>query len=226
MAAYHKLSKLGPELRARIWEKTNGICWYCSTQTNPWRDFCIDHVENHGSNNDENLVPCCRKCNTAKRDKNVEKFREKFKEKFKHDFWAEEDGQIPTWEHIETSKMYSDLTKYLDDNFDNIRWGAPYKNDLIMLTLFFLAYNPAEAVPALDIQVLASQTHQSKTLILSHIFRLIQDNILHLQFLNKCIVYSLEIDTCMADVRREAFYLKYREKLKISNKHPYFKETL
>jgi len=74
---YNKLSK--SNLRGNIWEKTGGICWYCGIQTNPWRNFCIDHVipiSSGGDEGDNNLVPCCSKCNSRKRDGNIERLRE------------------------------------------------------------------------------------------------------------------------------------------------------
>ena len=62
-------------LRAVIWAKTNGRCWYCGKDTNPFRDFSIDHLE-PGENDDfDNLVPCCRYCNCAKSNKNLREFR-------------------------------------------------------------------------------------------------------------------------------------------------------
>ena len=59
------------ELRAEIWDKTNGRCSYCSLQTNPFRDFHIDHVvpfSQGGSLNVDNLVPSCATCNISKHD--------------------------------------------------------------------------------------------------------------------------------------------------------------
>jgi len=32
------------KVRAVVWAKTDGSCWYCGKQTNPWIDFCIDHI--------------------------------------------------------------------------------------------------------------------------------------------------------------------------------------
>jgi hypothetical protein len=57
------------KLRAIIWNKTGGKCWYCNRQTNPWTDFCIDHVvpiSSGGTDDLDNLVPCCRPCNASK----------------------------------------------------------------------------------------------------------------------------------------------------------------
>src|SRR4051812_3122701 len=50
-----------PEIRAAVWDKTGGRCWYCGLLTNPWRTFCIDHViarARGGSDDLTNLVPC------------------------------------------------------------------------------------------------------------------------------------------------------------------------
>ena len=66
---YTSHPKISPDIRAQVWDKTGGKCFYCHTQTNPWRDYCIDHVNpisKAGTNDLENLVPCCRSCNTIK----------------------------------------------------------------------------------------------------------------------------------------------------------------
>ena len=60
--------------RAVVWEKTNGRCWYCGKQTNPWRDFCIDHVID-GLDTIENVVPCCSTCNRRKSNKGLDYLR-------------------------------------------------------------------------------------------------------------------------------------------------------
>lgn len=67
-----------PLVRAAIWAKTDGKCWYCGKQCNPFLDFSIDHVapKNSGGNEDfDNLVPCCRRCNARKRHRTVEELR-------------------------------------------------------------------------------------------------------------------------------------------------------
>lgn len=64
--------------RRTVWAKTDGKCWYCGIQTNPWGDFCIDHLQPlslRGSDELENLVPCCSSCNNRKKNRAVEQFR-------------------------------------------------------------------------------------------------------------------------------------------------------
>jgi 5-methylcytosine-specific restriction protein A len=66
------------DTRAIVWAKTDGHCWYCGSRTNPFDDFCIDHVRSvatGGSDDLDNLVPCCRRCNSDKRAMAVETFR-------------------------------------------------------------------------------------------------------------------------------------------------------
>jgi hypothetical protein len=66
-------------LRADVWDKTGGKCWYCGRQTNPWRDFSIDHFLpscNGGSDDLTNLVPCCRSCNNRKQGRPAQRLRE------------------------------------------------------------------------------------------------------------------------------------------------------
>lgn len=55
--------------RAAVWDKTAGACHYCGRQTNPFRDFEIDHViplSAGGTDDLDNLVGCCPECNRQK----------------------------------------------------------------------------------------------------------------------------------------------------------------
>ena len=67
-----------PDMRADVWDKTGGRCWYCGVQTNPWRDFCVDHFlakAAGGADTLDNLVPCCRTCNMRKGPRGIEALR-------------------------------------------------------------------------------------------------------------------------------------------------------
>lgn len=66
------------DIRDTVWAKSNGICWYCGEMLKPFSTFTIDHVTPvaaGGSNHIDNLVPCCSRCNSKKRDRHVEVFR-------------------------------------------------------------------------------------------------------------------------------------------------------
>jgi 5-methylcytosine-specific restriction endonuclease McrA len=59
-----------------VFDKTDGRCWYCGKLFED--DHTIDHVlpRSRGGKEDiENLVPCCKPCNSAKRDKTIIEFR-------------------------------------------------------------------------------------------------------------------------------------------------------
>lgn len=65
-------------IRAVIWDKTGGRCWYCGCFLHPFRTFQIDHVvpvTAGGATTFDNLVPVCRTCNRRKRDLSLEDFR-------------------------------------------------------------------------------------------------------------------------------------------------------
>lgn len=67
-----------PHVRALIWDKSQGRCWYCGKSMHPFREFSIDHLvpqSRGGASNLANLVPCCRKCNMRKGNRDVEHFR-------------------------------------------------------------------------------------------------------------------------------------------------------
>ena len=66
------------ELKKQVWNKTNGKCYYCGTQTVPFGSapdsFCVDHViprTRNGTDDIENLVPACFSCNITKSSKGL-----------------------------------------------------------------------------------------------------------------------------------------------------------
>jgi len=74
---------IGNNKRILIWLKTNGKCFYCGVDTlmvegNDKSAFRVDHVipaANGGSDEVDNLVPCCNACNNAKGKRTLEEFR-------------------------------------------------------------------------------------------------------------------------------------------------------
>lgn len=79
-------------VRVEVWDKTNGQCWYCGKQTNPFRDFQIDHVvpQAHGGTDDRgNLVPACQACNQRKGAQSLDSFRRGYG--IGHRFWFEQE---------------------------------------------------------------------------------------------------------------------------------------
>lgn len=57
--------------------KHSGKCFYCGILVSP-TDRCIDHIKpksDGGSNRVENLVLCCRTCNSIKHKNSIEHFR-------------------------------------------------------------------------------------------------------------------------------------------------------
>lgn len=71
-------------IRADVWEKTNGICWYCGGALNPFRNFTVDHLvprKEGGSDDIANLFPCCKRCNSKKHCCSLEVFRERMERK-------------------------------------------------------------------------------------------------------------------------------------------------
>ena len=59
------------ELRARVWDASNGVCAMCGKQLHPLRDFQVDHIIPRcagGSDDMDNLRACCYRCNRLKCD--------------------------------------------------------------------------------------------------------------------------------------------------------------
>lgn len=86
---------ISQEVRSAVWQKTDGICWYCGKPLDPFLDFHVDHVipySRGGSNDFENLVPACSSCNITKHAYSLETFRERSRG---GEFWFELMGLEP-----------------------------------------------------------------------------------------------------------------------------------
>jgi hypothetical protein len=73
-----KRSRSRPSIsRKTVWLKTNGRCFYCGAFLTDLSTMTIDHLEASSvpDHSLENLVPCCKSCNSAKGTKNLEEFR-------------------------------------------------------------------------------------------------------------------------------------------------------
>ncbi len=71
-------SPISPDLRADVWDKTRGRCWYCGVEMHPFRNFHVDHyipVVDGGSNEFDNLYPSCQSCNSRKQARPAEYLR-------------------------------------------------------------------------------------------------------------------------------------------------------
>jgi 5-methylcytosine-specific restriction endonuclease McrA len=99
-----------PLVRAEIWDKTGGKCWYCGKQTNPFKkEFCIDHLiprSAGGSDDIENLVPSCTNCNCSKNNLGLELFRKRQSNKTGIVFSDEQIEYLKTMEVILPEKEY------------------------------------------------------------------------------------------------------------------------
>lgn len=74
--------------RQKIWDKSNGRCWYCGCHL-PEKGWHADHLEpirrnwwtntsvNPDNENEDNKVPACASCNIQKGSLTVEQFRGK-----------------------------------------------------------------------------------------------------------------------------------------------------
>lgn len=88
-----KREAITPDLRADVWDKSRGICWYCGGELHPFRNFHVDHilpVVDGGTNDLGNLVPCCQSCNTRKGPRPAEYLRRFIGSGV---FWFEKEGR-------------------------------------------------------------------------------------------------------------------------------------
>ena len=67
--------------RMKVYEKYDGCCAYCGKDIE-FKDMQVDHLQpkgsykNPGTDDYENLMPSCRRCNHYKRANSLESFRE------------------------------------------------------------------------------------------------------------------------------------------------------
>lgn len=80
------------ELKSFIWDKSNGICIYCGGKLHPFSDFSIDHFipySKKGSDNIDNLFPCCLSCNLIKGNRPLTTLKDRLELRC---FWYEENS--------------------------------------------------------------------------------------------------------------------------------------
>ncbi len=56
-------------LKAAVWAKTNGRCYWCHCEMNPFINFTLDHIKpscSGGLTTVDNLMPACCSCNNAR----------------------------------------------------------------------------------------------------------------------------------------------------------------
>lgn len=61
-----------------LWDKTNGRCGYCGERLNPFK-YDVDHMtppDLGGTNDIENLINSCQRCNRQKGKKTVNQYRQ------------------------------------------------------------------------------------------------------------------------------------------------------
>lgn len=69
------------EQQKEIWEKTKGRCCYCGIALNPFErnGYTYEHVTPQikgGEHHTENLMPCCKSCNSSKGGKTLKEYRD------------------------------------------------------------------------------------------------------------------------------------------------------
>ena len=65
--------------KAKVWDKTNGICIYCGNKLLPFINFQVEHLfprSYGGSEKTANLFPVCKDCNYCRKNLPLKRFRE------------------------------------------------------------------------------------------------------------------------------------------------------
>jgi 5-methylcytosine-specific restriction endonuclease McrA len=80
------------EKRLRVWNKTQGHCAYCGNMVN-LAFFDVDHVIpiiDYGTDDINNLMPCCRPCNLMKGTLMLDDFRVLFTMLYYEDLYTKD----------------------------------------------------------------------------------------------------------------------------------------
>ncbi len=97
------------KLKGMVWDKSKGHCWYCGKKMNPFLEFSIDHKIPNKDDSLDNLVPCCRLCNSIKGNRSIQDFRDSM-----------------TYKQCIFTTKQTDWLKTRDINLDFIRSSNPY----------------------------------------------------------------------------------------------------
>ena len=76
-------NNISPEVRQAVFAETNGHCAYCGCELDRDGLWHIDHVvpkAQQGSDDENNLLPACHRCNIGKKDRHPETYRAFIKE--------------------------------------------------------------------------------------------------------------------------------------------------
>jgi len=66
---HEKRGSMTPQRRARIFQAAEGRCYRCKRKIGPSDDWDCEHVvalENGGTDDDDNIKPCCEWCHAPK----------------------------------------------------------------------------------------------------------------------------------------------------------------
>jgi HNH endonuclease len=177
--------RMAVELRAQVWAKTDGHCWYCGKKMNPWNDFTIEHMDpssRGGCDDLGNLVPACQSCNSRKHRKTVEEYRAYLHEKKIVRFWGEQNTRVI----VEVMEEEEDeFTPTVEEYQEIIRacfeMGACLESGIAMTLIALLGYGfewsqedeAQQCEGSFDITTLSQQTGLGSLTTLSHINRLL-----------------------------------------------------
>lgn len=169
---------MAPDVKAQVWAKTNGHCWYCGKLMNPWNDFTIDHMDprkNGGGDELANLVPACQSCNSRKNAKNVEGYRMYLLEKQEVRFWGEHTKLLPlATESADEDDAYEgcEFCNEIKRSLRNATMTPLPVNDQAMLTLFVLSY--INCTYAATVRLIANFSNQTIEAVTGHLLKLQQ----------------------------------------------------
>ena len=192
------------EIRAQVWAKTNGHCWYCGTLMNPWEDFTIDHMDpqKHGGGDEvENLIPACKECNSRKNAKTVEQYRGYLVEKKAVRFWGEYIAISQTVAMATEEREDESYPHKYEDIVGLCMSACPYQEPqlaVVLLALMQLAVEwgegPAYCAGRVSFDDLAALTHMPKEAVLACLFRIYKAAIIELPWNDRTLQHQYVLD--------------------------------
>jgi len=92
-----RMGQHGRAMKADVWDKSDGHCWYCGRELHPFRGFIMEHLipaSDGGQLTLDNIFPSCKPCNVIKGSRTLEAFRLRLiaKSRLQYLFWFEDQG--------------------------------------------------------------------------------------------------------------------------------------
>jgi hypothetical protein len=122
------------EFREKIFNKYNGFCFYCGVELQienlEKRTYLtIDHLlpqSKDGGHDENNLVPCCKTCNSSKRNKTLDEYRQYYVNKTDYGKAIKHLQQALLYDNIPSREIIENIIKAIKDSHPEFMFFGEY----------------------------------------------------------------------------------------------------